>query len=105
MDSKTQAAHFVFGIANKKISVLEKRIKDLEICLSDMVDALEPVKHNKNITFEGFHSYALANAKRALANTRLQADDAICSACDEPMKYHVGGAKRGLCKNRIAAKA
>lgn len=35
----------------------------------------------------------------------LAVDDAICSACGEPKKYHVGGAKRGLCKNRIATKA
>lgn len=30
-------------------------------------------------------------------------DDTICSACGEPKKYHVGGPKRGLCKNRIWA--
>jgi hypothetical protein len=40
------------------------------------------------------------------SNNRLQADDArLCGNCGEPMMYHIGGAKRGLCKNRIAAKA
>ena len=39
------------------------------------------------------------------AQQTLALDDANCSACGEPMKYHVGGAKRGLCKNRIATKA
>jgi len=35
----------------------------------------------------------------------LAVDDARCGNCGELLDNHVGGAKRGLCKNRIAAKA
>jgi len=35
--------------------------------------------------------------------TKDTGDLAICSACGEPLQYHVGGAKRGLCKNPPSA--
>lgn len=52
----------------------------------------------------GFKNIPALQDEQAVEYT-LAVDNAICSACGEPMEYHVGGAKRGLCKNRIANKA
>lgn len=30
----------------------------------------------------------------------VQDQDRVCENCGEPMKYHVGGVERGLCKNK-----
>ena len=35
----------------------------------------------------------------------LAVDEARCGNCGELLDYHVGDAKRGMCKNRLATKA
>lgn len=49
-------------------------------------------------------TYAV-DPKTTYLNKRLvilpENEDRKCENCGEPMKYHVGGAERGLCKNSV----